>query len=115
MVTGLIKEIVKIVENIMKNLLVLIVITLTLTSCLKRNPDGSLSLKERNYKPSSSDIGVGNPRVEVIDSCEYIIWGNKMAHKGNCKFCAARRDIVPGPPVEDYGEDEDYHSLPEQF
>ena len=27
----------------------------------------------------------------VIDSCEYITWGHKMAHKGNCRFCAQRR------------------------
>lgn len=27
----------------------------------------------------------------VIDSCEYITWGHKMAHKGNCRFCAKRR------------------------
>lgn len=27
----------------------------------------------------------------VIDSCEYIEAFNRLAHKGNCKFCAERR------------------------
>ena len=27
----------------------------------------------------------------VIDSCEYIRGANKIAHKGNCKFCKERR------------------------
>ena len=27
----------------------------------------------------------------VIDSCEYIEAFNRLAHKGNCKFCAQRR------------------------
>ena len=78
----------------MKKLLGLIVVALTLFGCAKRNPDGSILLKER--KNNMAD----NPYVEVIDSCEYIVWGTSMmAHKGNCKFCAARRDVAPGPPV----------------
>ena len=27
----------------------------------------------------------------IIDSCEYIRGANKLAHKGNCKFCKERR------------------------
>lgn len=27
----------------------------------------------------------------VIDSCEYIEAFNRLAHKGNCRFCAERR------------------------
>lgn len=27
----------------------------------------------------------------MIDSCEYIVGAPKMAHKGNCKYCAERR------------------------
>ena len=35
------------------------------------------------------------------------MWGEDgLAHKGNCKFCAARRDIVPGPPVVAVEEEE---------
>ena len=27
----------------------------------------------------------------IIDSCEYINGPNKLAHKGNCRFCKERR------------------------
>lgn len=27
----------------------------------------------------------------IIDSCEYIRGGYKLAHKGNCRFCKERR------------------------
>ena len=27
----------------------------------------------------------------IIDSCEYIKGAEKLAHKGNCKFCKERR------------------------
>ena len=87
----------------MKKLLGIIVVGLILFGCAKRNPDGSILLKEGKINKAD------NPYIEVIDSCEYILWGTSMmAHKGNCKFCAARRDVVPGPPVEDYGEDKEY-------
>lgn len=40
--------------------------------------------------------GIGFDTVE-IDSCEYLIGGSAyqgyMAHKGNCKFCAKRKNI----------------------
>ncbi len=26
----------------------------------------------------------------IIDSCEYIVGSQKVAHKGNCKFCQKR-------------------------
>lgn len=29
--------------------------------------------------------------VVVIDSCEYIQGSYSLTHKGNCKYCAARR------------------------
>ena len=30
-------------------------------------------------------------RVLVIDSCEYVYEGYRLAHKGNCKYCEERR------------------------
>ena len=27
----------------------------------------------------------------IVDSCEYIRGANKLAHKGNCRFCKERR------------------------
>ena len=46
----------------------------------------------------------------VIDSCEYITWGHKMAHKGNCRFCAERhrsglKEIVELNNNDNYDKD----------
>jgi len=96
----------------MKKLLGLIVVGLILFGCAERKADGSWEI-DREHKAQSV---ARRPYIEVIDSCEYVIWGRGMAHKGNCKFCAARHDVVPGPPVnlqesvdgEYYGENEEY-------
>lgn len=40
---------------------------------------------------NKTDSGLGSPHSTVIDSCEYITWGNGLSHKGNCKYCAERR------------------------
>lgn len=39
--------------------------------------------------PMSHSIAGGYSTI-VIDSCEYIEGYNRLAHKGNCKFCAER-------------------------
>ena len=60
-------------------------ILLTLTyfiavGCDHQNADGS-------YSTSGSLM----METVVIDSCEYISAYNRLAHKGNCRFCAERR------------------------
>lgn len=40
---------------------------------------------------SSKPTYVDGWMIVVIDSCEYLNTGYKLAHKGNCKFCAERR------------------------
>ena len=42
------------------------------------------------YPPLSHGVVEGYSTI-VIDSCEYIEAFNRLAHKGNCKFCAERR------------------------
>ena len=81
----------------MKKLIGLLVLLgiVILSSCKQRNSDGSWSLNE---KPRNSTVTQG-PYVEVIDSCEYIIWGYGMAHKGNCRFCENRRQTLPKDSV----------------
>ena len=37
---------------------------------------------------SGQDI---SKKIIVLDSCEYIYWQSRMAHKGNCRFCKERR------------------------
>ena len=61
------------------------IILLTLTyfiavGCDHQNADGS-------YSTSGSLM----METVVIDSCEYISAYNRLAHKGNCRFCAERR------------------------
>lgn len=77
----------------MKKLLILLAVSLVviLSSCEKRNSDGYWEI-DKNLRATGV---TKKPLVEVIDSCEYIIWRGGMAHKGNCRFCAARRDVVP--------------------
>ena len=43
---------------------------------------------DKYYKERSMD----NPHLVIIDSCEYIVYGNGLAHKGNCKFCNERKN-----------------------
>ena len=57
--------------------LIMFLFALMLIGCDVKQPDGT-------YKPSSY-------RTYVIDSCEYIGTRFQLAHKGNCKFCEARR------------------------
>ena len=64
----------------MKKITLLALTALIMVGCEYRNTDGS-------YNTSRSiDL-----ETIVIDSCEYIRGYYKLAHKGNCKFCAERR------------------------
>lgn len=58
----------------------LVVIGIILVGCYQYNPDGSID--------SSSAIDM---KTFAIDSCEYISAYNRLAHKGNCKYCRERR------------------------
>ena len=64
----------------MKKILLLIIIT-SMISCNEYNPDGS-------YK---TNMTLGRFYLLKIDSCEYIRSRYRLAHKGNCKYCAERR------------------------
>ena len=66
----------------MKKLLLLCIL---LVGCAEKNPDGSYRIVEAKDPLMDATYSV------VIDSCEYIICGYKMAHKGNCRYCAERR------------------------
>ena len=69
----------------MKKIVIVLValIVIVMTSCcgIKKTKDGSVALGYGNDS---------NPYVVVIDSCEYVVWGYGMAHKGNCKYCEER-------------------------
>lgn len=65
---------------IIKKIILLALVALIMVGCYYRNPDGS-------YRTSNSS----NLRTVVIDSCEYVNGNNRLAHKGNCRFCKERR------------------------
>lgn len=65
----------------MKKLLLIAFVVLAMVGCDYKNPDGS-------YDTSRSL----SFETIVIDSCEYISALYTLAHKGNCKFCAERRE-----------------------
>ena len=66
-------------------LIILTGLALGLLLLLFEPEDNTSILREEKVSPQS---GIG---YCVIDSCEYITWGQGLAHKGNCKFCAERR------------------------
>ena len=68
----------------MKKLLIALSVFLltTLVGCTT-NPDAIL--------PVEGEQATAKCHVVVIDSCEYIKWNYGLSHKGNCKFCAERR------------------------
>lgn len=65
----------------MKKIILLALTGFMVVGCDEQNPDGS-------YNTSRSLM----LETLVIDSCEYIKGYHKLAHKGNCRFCAERRE-----------------------
>ena len=68
--------------KIVKVLLVL-ALALVMCGCCRENADSS------SASTILTDYSI--IRIETIDSCEYLVEPSRMAHKGNCKYCAERR------------------------
>lgn len=64
----------------MRKIILLALTALMMMACNYKNPDGSYN--------TSKSLLMG---TVVMDSCEYISGYNRLAHKGNCKFCKERR------------------------
>lgn len=64
----------------MKKIILLALTALMMVGC-DYNP-------ERNIDTKAEGIIY---RTIIIDSCEYIRGNNKLAHKGNCRFCKERK------------------------
>lgn len=66
----------------MKKIILLVLLVIIMVGCKENtNNDRNYATDERGY----------TYKIAVIDSCEYIYTPyHKLAHKGNCKFCAER-------------------------
>lgn len=64
----------------MKKIILLALAAIMMIGCDGQNSDGSYD--------TSRSFTLG---TVVIDSCEYISGYNRLAHKGNCRFCAERK------------------------
>ena len=64
----------------MKKIILLALTTLMMVGCDHNS--------ERNIDTKTESIIYG---TIIIDSCEYIRGLDKLAHKGNCRFCKERR------------------------
>ena len=52
---------------------------------------------DKNYKAIGTDGRSYD--VIVIDSCEYVKGFNRLAHKGNCRFCKERNENEAGKQI----------------
>lgn len=66
----------------MKNIMLLTLTTLMMTGCTEKDSNGHIAINTGNTI---------NPKIVIIDSCEYVKWTYGLAHKGNCCFCKERR------------------------
>lgn len=67
----------------MKKILLFAAAVLFMTAC-----DEST---ENFEAPYSGNVVTTTFYTIVIDSCEYVSGVHRLAHKGNCKYCAERR------------------------
>ena len=63
----------------MKKLILLALTAIIMMGCDGQNSDGSYNTSNSLYL-----------KTIVIDSCEYVEGYNRLAHKGNCKYCQER-------------------------
>ena len=69
-----------------KKIILLTLTALMMVGCKKEEP------KQENVQPIVETDVVYRYSIMTIDSCEYIGYGaHGISHKGNCKFCAERR------------------------
>ena len=78
----------------MKETAIFLIGALTIIMMIYIAISGDIQAKRIDHEsiqvPISNGIASGYHTI-VIDSCEYIEAFNKLAHKGNCRFCAERR------------------------
>lgn len=66
----------------MKKIILFALTTLIMVGCTEKDSDGNIAVNTGS---------ANNPDIIIIDSCEYVNWAYRLAHKGNCRFCKERR------------------------
>ena len=66
----------------MKKIILLALTALIMVGCTEKDSNGNIAVNTGN---------ANNPKILMIDSCEYVKWMYGLAHKGNCRFCKERR------------------------
>ena len=66
----------------MKKIIFIALAALMMVGCVEKDSNGHIAINTGNSN---------NPNISIIDSCEYVGWSYGLAHKGNCRFCAERR------------------------
>ena len=66
----------------MKKIILLALAALMMVGCVEKDSNGHIAITQGDDN---------NPKLSIIDSCEYVNWGYGLAHKGNCRFCKERR------------------------
>ena len=76
----------------MRQIYLFIIVPLTFfLLCITILHDDKVTKSNRDSIQAQTSHGVADGySTIVIDSCEYIEAFNRLAHKGNCKFCAER-------------------------
>ena len=69
----------------MNKIIIFVLTAFMMVGCMKTKEDGEPILSDY-YREHSTE----NPYIQILDSCEYICWNSRMAHKGNCRFCKER-------------------------
>ena len=59
----------------------------------------SCESKDRDMIYSKKDIYTYSFDIVIIDSCEYLLNRDMLAHKGNCRFCKERNKNRVGEQI----------------
>lgn len=66
----------------MKKIILFALTALIMVGCTEEDSNGNIAVNTGS---------ANNPDIIIIDSCEYVNWVYRLAHKGNCRFCKERR------------------------
>ena len=79
----------------MKKIIILTLTALMMVGCEMKQTTENIEA------PYGGNLGTTSYHTILIDSCEYVTGTYKLAHKGNCRFCAERDSIKRKKELEE--------------